>query len=109
LPRPDLPWLAASVTARIVMSFGCTPYVHGARANGHTFSCSMPAPATSSRHLYTGHRQGNRQAAPQLRARPAGHAFVPGVLRAPGFGAIVPSFDASAVVHTCSSSRRTPD
>ena len=29
----------------------------------------MPAPATSSRHLYTGHRQGSKQAAPRLRAR----------------------------------------
>ena len=28
----------------------------------------MPAPATSSRHLYTGHRQGNTQAVPWLRA-----------------------------------------
>jgi hypothetical protein len=27
------------------------------------FSCSMPAPATSSRHLYTGHRQDNTQVA----------------------------------------------
>jgi hypothetical protein len=29
----------------------------------------MPAPATSSRHLCTGHRQGSMQAAPRLRAR----------------------------------------
>jgi len=29
----------------------------------------MPAPATSSRHLYTGHRQGSMQATPWLRAR----------------------------------------
>jgi hypothetical protein len=28
----------------------------------------MPAPATSSRHLYTGHRQGSTQATPWLRA-----------------------------------------
>ena len=27
------------------------------------FSCSMPAPATSSRQLYTGHRQDSHQAA----------------------------------------------
>ena len=73
------------------------------------FSCSMPAPATSSRHLYTGHHQGNKQAAPWLRAHPVERAFVPGVRSTPSFGAIVPSVDASAVVHTCSSSRRTPD
>ena len=35
--------------------------------------------------------------------------FVPGTLYLPGFDAIVPPIDASAVVHTCSSSRRTPD
>ena len=36
-------------------------------------------------------------------------AFVPGVLRSPGFDAIVPPIDASAVVHARSSSRRPPD
>src|ERR1700748_1201115 len=36
-------------------------------------------------------------------------AFVPGVLYSPGFDAIVPPIDASAVVHARSSSRRTPD
>src|SRR6266699_3772947 len=41
----------------------------GHRYRGDRFSCSMPAPATSSRHLYTGHRQGSTQAAPRLRAR----------------------------------------
>ena len=41
------------------------------------FSCSLSAPATSSRHLYTGHRQGHTQAAPWLRTHP-GRAFVPG-------------------------------
>ena len=41
--------------------------------------------------------------------RPQAHAFVPGVLRSPGFDAIVPPIDASAVVHTRSSSRRIPD
>ena len=29
----------------------------------YRFSCSMPAPATGSRHLYTGHRQDNTQVA----------------------------------------------
>jgi len=36
-------------------------------------------------------------------------AFVPGALYSPGFDAIVPPIDASAVVHARSSSRRTPD
>jgi len=39
---------------------------------------------------------------------PARRAFVPGTLYLPGFDAIVPPIDASAVVHACSSSRRTP-
>ena len=70
----------------------------------------MPAPATSSRHLYTGRHQGHTQAAPWLRAS--------GVARSPlsrgpdpllGFGAVLKTFDASAVVYTCSSSRHSPD
>jgi hypothetical protein len=72
------------------------------------FSCSVPAPGTSSRHLHTGHRQGNKKAASRLRARPLERASVPGVRSTPGFGAIVPSVNASAVVHTRSSSRCTP-
>ena len=31
------------------------------------FSCSIPAPVTNSRHLYTGHRQGHTQVAPWLK------------------------------------------
>ena len=42
------------------------------------FSCSLSAPATSSRHLYTGHRQGHIQAAPWLREHQHGRSFVPG-------------------------------
>jgi hypothetical protein len=61
------------------------------------------------RHLDTGHRQGHMQVAPWLRAHPKGRVFVPGGVNAPGFGAIVMPHDASAVVHACSSSRRTPD
>ena len=37
------------------------------------------------------------------------HAFVPGARITPGFDAVIEYFDASAVVHTRSSSRRTPD
>ena len=38
-----------------------------------------------------------------------GPAFIPGTMRFPGFDVIVPRFDASAVVHSRSSSRRSPD
>ena len=74
---------------------------------GDRFSCSMPAPAMSSRHLYTGHRRGHIQAAPRLRAHRGG----PLSRDHPQIPVSMPSlfrFDASAVVHTCSSSHRTP-
>ena len=67
----------------------------------------MPAPATSSRHLYTEHRRGHIQAAPRLRA----HRGEPLSRDHPQIPVSMPSlfrFDASAVVHTCSSSHRTP-
>ena len=47
------------------------------RYRGDRFSCSMPAPATSSRHLYTGHRQGHTQAASWLRTHPPGAPLSP--------------------------------
>ena len=67
----------------------------------------MPAPATSSRHLYTGHRRGHIQPAPRLRTHRSG----PLSRDHPQIPVSMPSlfrFDASAVVHTCSSSHRTP-
>ena len=67
----------------------------------------MPAPAMSSRHLYTGHRRGHIQPAPRLRA----HRSEPLSQDHPQIPVSMPSlfrFDASAVVHTCSSSHRTP-
>ena len=73
------------------------------------FSCSMPAPTTSSRHLYTGHRQDSTQAASWLRARHQGAPSSRGHLTTPVSMPSFYSFDASAVVHTRSSSRRTPD
>ncbi len=85
-----------------------SPISTGRRHRGDRFSCSMPAPATSSRHLYTGHRQGHTQAAPWLTTRHR-HVLVPRVQRALGFDATVRTLDASAVIHTCSSSRRSPD
>ena len=68
----------------------------------------MPAPTTGSRHLYTGHHQDGMQSASWLRACPEGKPLSrefrpPPVLMSAFYG-----FDASAVVHTCSSSRRTP-
>ena len=71
------------------------------------FSCSLPAPATSSSPLYTGHHQVHTQATPWLKAHPkTGRAVVPEPPTGPGFDDVVVSFDASAVVHTRSSSRR---
>ena len=67
----------------------------------------MPAPATSSRHLYTKHRRGHIQPAPRLRT----HRSEPLSRDHPQIPVSMPSlfrFDASAVVHTCSSSHRTP-
>ena len=55
-----------------------SPISTGRRYRDDRFSCSLPAPTTSSRHLYTGHRQGHTQAAPWLRERQQRHSFVPG-------------------------------
>jgi hypothetical protein len=40
---------------------------------------------------------------------PEGRALVPGLDTCPGFDVVAYTFDASAVVYTCSSSRRSPD
>ena len=52
---------------------------------------------------------GQQAGRPLAEGTPAQRAFVPGVLHSPGFDAIVPPIDASAVVHARSSSRRAPD
>ena len=52
---------------------------------------------------------GQHAGRPLAEGTPARRAFVPGVLHSPGFDAIVPPIDASAVVHTRSSSRHAPD
>ena len=52
---------------------------------------------------------GQHAGRPLAEGTPAWRAFVPGTLRLPGFDAIVPPIDASAVVHARSSSRRPPD
>ena len=48
------------------------------RFRGDRFSCSMPAPTTSSRHLYTGRHQGHTQAAPRLRTSGGAARLCPG-------------------------------
>ena len=69
---------------------GCTsPPQRPDRYRDDRFSCSMPAPTTSSRHLYTGHRRASTQATSRLRAHPHGRAFIPGTPDNPGFDAIV--------------------
>ncbi len=84
-----------------------SPISTGRRYRDDRFSTSMPAPATSSRHLYTGHRQGHKQAAPWLRARPRARLGPEDEVQS---SVLMPSisFDASAVVHTRSSSRHSP-
>ncbi len=69
----------------------------------------MPAPTTSSRHLYTGRHQANTQAATWLRARHDVPCLHPGNQILSRFRRHHVPIDASAVVHTRSSSRRTPD
>ena len=104
-PVPRIGTLALAVSRCLWFSLSRPP--PGRLYRGDRFSCSMPAPATSSRHLYTGHRRGHIQAAPRLRAHRGG----PLSRDHPQIPVSMPSlfrFDASAVVHTCSSSHRTP-
>ena len=74
-PVPRLGTLPLTVRAACVSvlplaaSRAPSPRLPGRRYRGDRFSCSVPAPMTSSRHLYTGHRQGSTQATPWLRAR----------------------------------------
>ena len=46
-----------------------TPISTGRQHRDDWFSCSVSAPATNSRHLYTGHHQASTQATAWLRAR----------------------------------------
>ncbi len=62
LPRAGLPWTPGQPSA-------------SRRIPDDRFSCSTPAPAMSSRHLYTGHRQGNTQTAPWLRTHPRARLY----------------------------------
>src|SRR5664279_2024868 len=72
------------------------------------FSCSVPAPATGSRHLYTGRHQDSMQSASWLRDCPTGRPLSREFRPPPVLTSIFYGFDASAVVYTCSSSRRIP-
>ena len=79
-------------------------------------------PSLSGRQVLLFHASACDELTPPLHRAPPGQhagrplaegthprAFVPGALHSPGFDAIVPPIDASAVVHTRSSSRRAPD
>jgi len=82
----------------------------------------VPWPPVPGRQVLLFPASACRQLTPPLHRAPPGQhagrplaegtparAFAPGVLRSPGFDAIVPPIHASAVVHTRSSSRRPPD
>src|SRR5713101_7688723 len=69
----------------------------------------MPAPATSSRHLYTGHHQGGGQGCPLIEGAPLGAPLSRGSRTTP---VSMPSLFVSMRqqwYRTCSSSRRSPD
>ena len=71
VPRGTLP-LTVSPLAVLPLATSRATFARltcGRRFRDDRFSCSLPAPATSSRHLYTGHRRGNTQTAPRLRTR----------------------------------------
>ena len=105
-PVPRIGTLALAVP-RCLWFSPSRPKTPAVSIRGDRFSCSMPAPATSSRHLYTGHRRGHIQPAPRLRTHRGG----PLSQDHPQIPVSMPSlfrFDASAVVHTCSPSQPTP-
>src|SRR5262249_20910008 len=84
---------------------------------------NLPRPPVSGRQVLLFHASARDELTPPLHRTPPGQhagrplaegtpsrrAFVPGTMRLPGFDAIVPPIDASAVVHARSSSRRPPD
>ena len=105
-------------TLPLAVSAACGP-----PSPGHQGTIAHLCPAVPGRQVLLFHASARNELTPPLHRTPpgqhAGHplaegtpprrAFVPGVLSAPGFDVIVPPIDASAVVHTRSSSRRTPD
>src|SRR5262249_44628939 len=100
-----------------------TPPLTVSAACGAPSRSRNPRPLVSGRQVLLFHASACSELTPPLHRAPpgqhAGHplaegtpsrrAFVPEVLHSPGFDAIVPPIDASAVVHTRSSSRRPPD
>src|SRR5215813_13711030 len=102
-------------TLPLAVSAACGP---PSRGQGN-----LPRPPVSGRQVLLFHASARDELTPPLHRTPPGQhagrplaegtpsrrAFVPGAMRSPGFDAIVPPIDASAVVHTRSSSRRTPD
>ena len=105
-------------TLPLAVHAACGPPSRGQRGN----LAPLTWPLLSGRQVLLFHASARDELTPPLHRAPpgqhAGHplaegthrrAFVPGALYSPGFDAIVPPIDASAVVHTRSSSRRTPD
>src|SRR5215813_13151052 len=102
-------------TLPLAVSAACGP---PSRGQGN-----LPRPPVSGRQVLLFHASARDELTPPLHRTPPGQhagrplaegtpsrrAFVPGAMRSPGFDAIVPPIDASAVVHTRSSSRRPPD
>jgi len=94
----------------------------GPPSRGQARAAPVTRPPLSGRQVLLFRASAHDELTPPLhRAPPGQHAgrplaegthvrtFVPGTLRLPGFDAIVPPIDASAVVHTRSSSRHPPD
>ncbi len=69
----------------------------------------MPAPATSSRHLYTGHRQGGVQGCPLAEGHASGVPLSRGICATPVSMPLCSLSMRQQWYRTCSSSRRTPD
>ena len=103
-------------TLPLAVSAACGP---PSRSRGN-----LPRLSLSGRQVLLFHASACRELTPPLHRAPPGQhtgrplaegarhqarAFVPGTLILPGFDAIVPPIDASAVVHTRSSSRHAPD
>src|SRR6266516_8004804 len=99
------------------------PAACGPPSRGQCRFAPVTWPSPSGRQVLLFHASARNELTPPLHRAPpgqhAGHppaegtparrAFVPGTLRLPGFDAIVPPTDASAVVHARSSSRHPPD
>ena len=103
-------------TLPLAVSAACGPPSRG--------QANLPWPSLPGRQVLLFHASACSELTPPLHRAPPGQhagrplaegahqqarAFVPRVRRSPGFDAIVPPIDASAVVHTRSSSRRPPD